>query len=210
MVRLPSIIRAVAVAVGLVSVAAPQSQAGGYGGYHGGGYHGGYRGYYGHPYWHGGYGYGVGIGIGINLTPGYYYGPAPYPVAYPVPVPVAVGAAPVVAPAPPSPPLPSPGVPQPETAPPPRKEADLDTAAHLTVAVPPDAQVWIESQPTMQAGAVRHFKSAPLTPGKEYSYDIRARWTDEAGPVERTRTVTIHAGEQVNVDFMPVRSTVEK
>jgi len=78
-----------------------------------------------------------------------------------------------------------------------------DTTAHLDVMVPDSAQVWVEGAKTQQTGSLRHFVSPALTPGQNFTYDIRARWTDENGNVvDRTRHVPVHAGGQVMVNFM--------
>jgi uncharacterized protein (TIGR03000 family) len=54
-----------------------------------------------------------------------------------------------------------------------------DTRAYLTVAVPADAQVWVGDQPTSQTGTVHQFYSPPLTPGQNFTYEIRARWRED-------------------------------
>jgi uncharacterized protein (TIGR03000 family) len=76
-----------------------------------------------------------------------------------------------------------------------------DTAAHLVVAVPEDAEVWLEGAKTQQGGTMRRYVSPPLVPGKEYAYEVRARWTADGHTVERSKTVTVRAGERVDVDF---------
>jgi uncharacterized protein (TIGR03000 family) len=76
-----------------------------------------------------------------------------------------------------------------------------DNTVRLTVRVPPDAQVWFENTLTTQRGAERDFQSPQLTPGRDYTYDIRARWRQDGRDVDQTRHVTVHAGSQVNVDF---------
>jgi uncharacterized protein (TIGR03000 family) len=77
-----------------------------------------------------------------------------------------------------------------------------DTTAHIDVKVPASAEVWVEGALTHQTGTLRHFVSPSLTPGQEFAYDIRARWTDENGQVvDQTRHVQVHAGGQVMEDF---------
>jgi uncharacterized protein (TIGR03000 family) len=80
--------------------------------------------------------------------------------------------------------------------------APSDTAAHLVVQVPSEAEVWFEDVKTQQTGATRRFVSPPLVPGTDYSYAIRARWTVDGRAVERTKTVVVHAGNQVSVSFL--------
>jgi uncharacterized protein (TIGR03000 family) len=78
------------------------------------------------------------------------------------------------------------------------------TDARVRVRLPdPNAAVWVEGTPTRQRGTVREFESPPLEPERAYHYDIRARWTENGQTFDQTRTVTIHAGDRVTVDFMP-------
>jgi uncharacterized protein (TIGR03000 family) len=181
-------------------------------GYYGRGYYGGYRPYYGSygSYWpyyggyggfwpyyggfglwpwlatlgsylgYGGYGYG-GYGYpgdyGNYYTNNYYspdYGTYPSIGSYAAAPPVAI------------------------TVP-----AATGAAAVVTVDVPPSAQVWFDGVQMTQPGAVRQFTSPPLTPGDAYTYDVRARWTDNGVAVDQTRHIVVHAGDQVTVNFIP-------
>lgn len=81
----------------------------------------------------------------------------------------------------------------------PRTEANT---ALVTVRVPdPNAEVWIEGQRTQQRGASREFVSPPLNPDKNYTYEIRARWTENGRDVERTKSVPVRANGTATVDF---------
>jgi uncharacterized protein (TIGR03000 family) len=74
--------------------------------------------------------------------------------------------------------------------------------AQVDVRVPdPNAEIWIEGSKTQQRGTLRLFESPPLNPDKNYTYDIRARWTENGREVERTKTVPVRANERANVDF---------
>jgi uncharacterized protein (TIGR03000 family) len=78
----------------------------------------------------------------------------------------------------------------------------LGNAVLVQVQVPqPDAQVWFGGTLTDQRGSVREYISPELTPGRDYVYEIRARWTENGQPVERTRTVYVKPGERTSVDF---------
>jgi uncharacterized protein (TIGR03000 family) len=78
----------------------------------------------------------------------------------------------------------------------------LDKRIRVEVQVPRDAEVWFDGHKTQQTGTDRQFQSPPIVPNYNYSYDIRARWLDNGSPVERTRTVSAQAGQQVRVDFL--------
>jgi uncharacterized protein (TIGR03000 family) len=74
-------------------------------------------------------------------------------------------------------------------------------AAVIDLRVPADAQVWFDGDATNQRGPNRVFTSPPLDPGKAYHYDVKARWTENGRPVERTRRVDVRAGQHTTVDF---------
>jgi uncharacterized protein (TIGR03000 family) len=74
--------------------------------------------------------------------------------------------------------------------------------AAVEVKVPQaDAELWFQGVKTNRTGKVREFASPALDRGTTYSYQVRARWMDNGEPVERTRSVTVRAGERVRVDF---------
>jgi uncharacterized protein (TIGR03000 family) len=179
---------------------------GGHGGGHGGGFSGGHGGYGHGGYGHGGYGYGHGgygrygyggygyggLGLYSGLY-GYgygspYYGSSYYEPAYDYSSPSAVAPAAYY-----SPDTSSIGSPADNPNP---------NAAMLQLRVPENAEVWFEGDKTSQTGSVRHFVSPSLEPGKTFTYDVRARWTDASGqPVDRTKQVKVQAGARVGVDF---------
>jgi len=74
-------------------------------------------------------------------------------------------------------------------------------AATIDVRVPADAQVWFDGDPTNQRGSDRVFTSPSLNPGKAYHYEVKARWTENGRPVERTKRVEVRAGQRTTVDF---------
>ncbi len=78
-----------------------------------------------------------------------------------------------------------------------------DMPARLRITVPSErADVWIEGEKSEQSKRVQEYVSPPLTPGKQYFYKVRARWTDTAGKqVERTKSFPIVPGQPVSLDF---------
>jgi len=72
---------------------------------------------------------------------------------------------------------------------------------HILVIVPIDAEVWFDQEKTSQNGLVREFESPPVSPGRFYSYDIRARWSVGGRNVESVRHITVKAGDRTTVDF---------
>jgi uncharacterized protein (TIGR03000 family) len=83
-----------------------------------------------------------------------------------------------------------------------RTTAAPGTAATVRVRVPSSASVFFEGEPTAATGPDRLFESPPLAPGRSYRYDIKAVWEDNGREVVRTRSVTVHAGERVSVNFL--------
>lgn len=77
----------------------------------------------------------------------------------------------------------------------------LNREVVINVSVPANAEIWIEGKKTAERGTVRQFISPPLTAEREYSYDIKARWMEEGKEVTRSRRLTVHAGDVVNLSF---------
>jgi uncharacterized protein (TIGR03000 family) len=76
-----------------------------------------------------------------------------------------------------------------------------DHKAHIWLRVPKDATVWVDGVKTKQTGEARYFFSPPLTPGKKYTYQMRVRWKEDGKPVEKTRSIAVHAGANVRLDL---------
>jgi uncharacterized protein (TIGR03000 family) len=78
-----------------------------------------------------------------------------------------------------------------------------DKPATITVMVPSaDAQVWFDDNLVTQTGKERTLTTGNLADGKSYDYTVKAKWTDENGKkVEKTRNVTVKAGQTSTADF---------
>jgi uncharacterized protein (TIGR03000 family) len=87
-----------------------------------------------------------------------------------------------------------------------------DNRAHLWLRVPADAEVWFDGDRTRHTGTLRHYYTPPLTPGKQYAYQVVARWTEDGKAVEQKRRIEVRAGETVRVDLTqpPPRPPEEK
>jgi uncharacterized protein (TIGR03000 family) len=186
---------------------------GGYGGYGRGGY--GYGGY-GYGGWGYGWGWG-GFGLGLGLGAGYYgypyYGYPYYPYGYPG-YPYAYGypgyssyAGPALDP---NSPVAAIGpVAHPGSAAsalsitiPPIPGQEIDTSVSLIIRTAADATVWINGVKTTQTGPRREFASSGLTPGRTYTFDIRAQWVAADGrTMDLQRRIPVQAGERRSVDF---------
>jgi uncharacterized protein (TIGR03000 family) len=76
-----------------------------------------------------------------------------------------------------------------------------ENSAGITVVVPANAEIWFDGSKTQQTGPTREFMTPSLTPGKSFTYEVRARWMDGANEVDQTRTVTVTPGKTTTVNF---------
>jgi uncharacterized protein (TIGR03000 family) len=182
--------RGVAVAVG------PRAFYGGYGGFYARGF---YPGYYARPYRWSYYGFYPGY-FGTNyyystpyFYPGYAYSEGYYPgyeesYTYSQPVQTTEYSS---------------FYPPEETAGYAAGPAAVEpNAVLIRLTMPPDAELWFNGEKTTQTGSAREFVSPPLTPGKDYTYTVHARWMQNGQEVDRDRTLTVHAGDRLNLDLM--------
>jgi uncharacterized protein (TIGR03000 family) len=77
----------------------------------------------------------------------------------------------------------------------------LQATALVNVWVPPDAELRFEGIRTDLQGSYRAFTTPPLVPGRDYTYDISAAWTENGQRVNQTRHLTLRAGDRLLVDF---------
>ncbi len=98
-----------------------------------------------------------------------------------------------------------------ENAPGEGDDAELNTAV-IRVHVPFNAELWFEGKKMASTGIVRRFESPPLAAGVGYVYEIRARWQWGYRQMAETRTVTVHAGDRINLSFPtpPVEEVAEE
>jgi len=87
-----------------------------------------------------------------------------------------------------------------------------DTKVHVQVSVPdPNAEIWFEGAQTQQRGTAREFESPELTPGRTYTYHIRARYMMSNGQMkDETRAITVQAGQQAAVNFSQSDATATR
>jgi uncharacterized protein (TIGR03000 family) len=63
-----------------------------------------------------------------------------------------------------------------------------------------DAELWFDNTPTKQTGKVRRFYTPPLASGR-YTYEVRARWQEDGRWRQEVRSIYLHAGDVLEVDF---------
>jgi uncharacterized protein (TIGR03000 family) len=76
-----------------------------------------------------------------------------------------------------------------------------DGSVHLAIRVPTDAEIFVDGAATRMTGTVRRFVSPALEAGKQYTYEVTARWTEGGREVVQTRRLNVAAGQNLNVDF---------
>lgn len=78
-----------------------------------------------------------------------------------------------------------------------------EPCVRVAVIVPdPGAKVWIQHAAMASTGTEREFVSPPLEAGKEYEYELIARWNDTGGRERaETRQVRLVAGQSARVSF---------
>jgi uncharacterized protein (TIGR03000 family) len=75
------------------------------------------------------------------------------------------------------------------------------STAHVTVAVPADAQLLVNGVVRQDRGPIRFLDSRPLAPGAAYQYVLQARWLENGRPVVQTQSVAVGAGTSIRVTF---------
>lgn len=88
-------------------------------------------------------------------------------------------------------------------------DANGDNKAVLAVRVPADAIVVISDNPTRQTGPDRLYVTPPLTPGKDYYYEVKATWNEDGQTKTDVRKVYVRAGQRSEVDFTQASAAVE-
>jgi uncharacterized protein (TIGR03000 family) len=78
-----------------------------------------------------------------------------------------------------------------------RSEAE----ARITVLAPADAEIFFDDEATTQKGSERLFITPSIKIGKDYTYEVRARWQEKGKMIEQSRTITISGGGSVPVNF---------
>ncbi len=74
--------------------------------------------------------------------------------------------------------------------------------AQITVhGMPAEAEIFFGGEPTTQRGRQRVFFTPVLEVGKNYEYEVVARWQEKGQEVQRVRKVSMTGGDAVDVDF---------
>lgn len=80
--------------------------------------------------------------------------------------------------------------------------------ATIRVVLPEDARLTFDGESTVSTGASRLFVSPPLSRGKEFTYTLRAERMRGDKSVVASKTITVCAGEETQVDLRSGYATV--
>lgn len=72
-----------------------------------------------------------------------------------------------------------------------------------------DAQLFFDDAATQQTGAMRQFVTPALEPKKEFSYMVHAKWKEGDRDMDDSRTVKVHAGDRLTVDFTTKQEAIQ-
>jgi uncharacterized protein (TIGR03000 family) len=81
------------------------------------------------------------------------------------------------------------------------KAATAAATAEIVARVPAGTNLFVEGRATVQTGTVRHFETAGLQPGRDYTYTIRAELDRGGQKLTQEKKVTVRAGETKDVRF---------
>jgi uncharacterized protein (TIGR03000 family) len=76
------------------------------------------------------------------------------------------------------------------------------TTAELQIfVIDGDAEMWVNGVKSDKVGQTRDIIAKDMKPGKKYTYEIRAKWTQNGKDYDRKHTMTVEAGQQAGVVF---------
>lgn len=84
-------------------------------------------------------------------------------------------------------------------------ESVSDNVMRFRIMVPTSAELLINGQKTTPTGSVREFVSPPIDWDREYTYELRARWSEGGRDVVQTRKISFFAGDRLTVKLMTER-----
>jgi uncharacterized protein (TIGR03000 family) len=80
-------------------------------------------------------------------------------------------------------------------------ETPKDTHAHILVRVPAGAKLWFNGTKVSGEETDHKFVSPSLTPGRRYSYEVRAEWQQNGQTITKTHELSVKAGARIEVDL---------
>ncbi len=85
---------------------------------------------------------------------------------------------------------------------PPANSGETALPVALSVAVPADAEIWLEGVKTTSTGTLRQFVTPALKPGQDYILNVRIRFRRNNEDVDQTRSLRVRAGDNLRLDYI--------
>lgn len=83
--------------------------------------------------------------------------------------------------------------------------------AEVDLVVPADAELWVQDvRMQQQTGTMRLFATPALPAGRDFRYRVRAAYQDQGRAVTTTRTLTVRAGDRLQVDFLTLPAVADE
>jgi uncharacterized protein (TIGR03000 family) len=79
--------------------------------------------------------------------------------------------------------------------------AAAELRARLALSVPMQSRVWVGGKEVDARSAPVVLESPPLQEGQSYTFDLKVTWPEGDKTEERTRSVTVWAGEQTSLAY---------
>ncbi len=73
----------------------------------------------------------------------------------------------------------------------------------LSMAVPADAEIWLEGVKTTSTGTLRQFQTPALKTGQDYILNVRVRFRRNNQDVDESRAIRVRAGDNLRLDYTP-------
>lgn len=80
-------------------------------------------------------------------------------------------------------------------------EAPKDVRARLALTIPLGSRVWLAGKEVDANAAPTVLESPVLQTGQSYTFDVKVAWADGGKTEERTRSVTVGAGDQTSLTY---------
>jgi uncharacterized protein (TIGR03000 family) len=77
----------------------------------------------------------------------------------------------------------------------------VERRAQLRLSIPQGSKVWLSGREVDANVAPIVLESPPLQEGQMYIFDVKVTWPDGAKTEERTRSVTVGAGQQTSLTY---------
>jgi uncharacterized protein (TIGR03000 family) len=84
---------------------------------------------------------------------------------------------------------------------PPAPTVPAERPARLQLTVPLRARVWLAGKEVDAKASPLELQSPPLEPGQTYTFDVKVTWPAGDKTEERTRTVSVEAGERMSLKY---------